>query len=107
MKKKNKLPKTSDDLPFTIQHFYDDKSEAVVKLPALGRMRLWESVSPMDNRVVDDVLKTLRHSMMALPFMPAAAFAADMQTKSWDKLAGKVAESIQEPLASAAVPQFE
>ena len=85
-----------EELPFSIQHFFGDShdhKEDVVKMPALGRMRLWESFAPMDNKIVNDVLKTMRHSWMAVPFMPAAAFASELQTKQWDKLTGKVAEA--------------
>lgn len=60
-------------------------------MPALGRMRLWESFSPMNNDSVTEILKTMRHSLLAVPFLPAAALAADLQTKAG--AAGKVGET--------------
>ena len=99
-----------DELPFSIQHFFGDThehKEDVVKMPALGRMKLWESIAPVDNKIVNDVLKTMRHSWMAVPFMPAAAFASELQTKSWDRLAGKVAEAAQDPVAQNGMPPLD
>lgn len=61
-------------------------------MPALGRMRLWESFTPASNKLADDILKTMRHSWMAVPFLPAAAFAADMKSTTLEKLTNKVAD---------------
>ena len=69
---------TGDDVQLTIEHFGSQEKEDIVKMPALGRMRLWESFSPMNNDSVTEILKTMRHSLLAVPFLPAAALAADL-----------------------------
>lgn len=87
MNKYESLETDDSKYQYTIRHFTDEdnavinenKNNNIVSPPALGRMKLWESFKPVDNKLVEDILRVMRHTWMTVPLMlanPSMASAA-------------------------------
>lgn len=84
---------------YTITHFADKEKQSIVSKPALGRMKLWESIKPVDNDLMNEILKIMRHTWVTIPLLfanqPAFAALADLS-------ASDVATGAPEAISQAA-----